>query len=419
MNKTNTFFIQFYTKTKSGWYDLSNGFSDTHDLCRRYGDFLWMEHEADNDKWYEEETYQNRPLPFDKGRAYISASYINQLHQAVVWAGQYPDIAFTVGGPVASERCAGPDGWNSVHFKVEKALSPNLYITGQSVERLFKVPEFSGKWKLVIPDTVPENRRIYFSYTLENLCYWKKCPFCSIAQHDVKHFRKRRHIGMEFKDIDYKGHKIVRLNTGSITPEHIQAVIPNLPVRDDMEYRFFMRAAKAEAKALQKAIEPLNGNIPNCTLGFGIEFPSERMWRYLNKGTQMDEVINTLDLCRQYGFKVNANVILGWNCLVERDLQDLEFFMDRLAEKAVTTLQLRWLFAHPYTPISDAYQGAHNALRLGPFNCGFNVTVNDAQMALNMEAAEIIREKCAVKKIKLEGYKNLQKGHTCESSDMG
>jgi hypothetical protein len=417
MNKTDTFFIQFYSKTKSGWYDLSNGFSDTWDLCGRHGNFLWMEHEADNDRWYDEKTYRDRPLPFDKGNAYISASYINHLYQAVVWAGLYPNIKFIVGGPVASERCVEHDGWNSVHFKVEKDLPSNLFITGQSVESLFNVPEFSGKWKLVLPDMVPQNSRIYFSYTLENLCYWKKCPFCSIAQHTTEHFRKRRHIGMEFKDIDYDGHKIVRINTGSITPEHIRSVIPNLPIRDDMEYRFFMRAAKAEAAALQKVIEQLNGNIPDCTLGFGIEFPSERMWRRLNKGTQTDEVINTLDLCRNHGFKVNANVILGWNGLIEQDLRDLEFFMDSLAENAVTTLQLRWLFAHPYTTISDEYEGAQNPLKLGPFNCGFNVMINDAQMALNMEAAKIIKEKCSLKNIKLEGYKNLKKGQCWKDTE--
>ena len=62
-----TLFIQFYSKTKSGWFDLCNGFSDTYDLCKSKGDFFWMEHEADNDKWYEEKTYQDRPLPIKKG----------------------------------------------------------------------------------------------------------------------------------------------------------------------------------------------------------------------------------------------------------------------------------------------------------------------------------------------------------------
>lgn len=405
-----TLFIQFYSKTKSGWFDLCNGFSDTYDLCKSKGDFLWIEHEADNDKWYDEKIYQNRPLPIEKGRVYVSASYINQLFQAFTWANLYPDIQFIVGGPVASERCGKQDSWNSVHFKVEKDLPSNLFITGQSMEDLFKVPNFSGKWKMDIPEPVSDNSWIYFSYTLENMCYWKKCPFCSIAQHSIDHFRKRENIGLEFQNLEFQGHKIVRLNTGSITPEHIKTIIPRLPNSDDIEYRFFMRAARAETKALEQVIDKLNGNIPDCTLGFGIEFPSDRMWKYLNKGTKMDEVLEAIELCKKGGLKVNANVILGWNNLIESDLRDLEYFMSNLSQNAVTSLQLRWLFAHPYTKIHQDYEGVQNSLKLGPFNCGFNVRVDERQKELNMEAAKIINKKCISKKIKLEGYKNLAKG---------
>lgn len=405
-----TLFIQFYSKTKSGWFDLCNGFSDTYDLCKSKGDLLWMEHESDNDKWYEEETYQNRPLPIKKGRVYVSASYINHLYQAFTWATLYPDIEFIVGGPVAAERCGDSNTWNSVHFKLEKDLPSNLFITGQSIEDLFKVPNFSGDWNLEIPKVIPGDSRVYFSYTLENLCYWKKCPFCSIAQHSLDHFRKREKIGLEFKHLEFSGHKIVRLNTGSITPEHIKAILPCLPNLNDIEYRFFMRAARAETKALKQVVDQLNGDIPDCTLGFGIEFPSDRMWKYLNKGTKMGEVLDTIDLCKESGFKVNANVILGWNNLIESDLKQLEYFMDQLSQNAVTTLQLRWLFAHPYTTIYEDYDGVQNSLKLGPFNSGFNVKVDDRQKELNLEAANIINKKCILKKIKLEGYKNLSKG---------
>ena len=134
------------------------------------------------------------------------------------------------------------------------------------------------------------------------------------------------------------------------------------------------------------------------------------MWKYLDKGTSMEEVIETLEFCTQAGFKVNANVILGWNNLVEQDLKDLEKFMDGFSEHTVTTLQLRWLFAHPYTKIYKTYDGVQNTIRLGPFNCGFNVMVDDKQKELNLAAARIIKEKCNLKKVKLEGYKNLKKG---------
>ncbi|MCP4719530.1 MAG: hypothetical protein GY860_08750, partial [Desulfobacteraceae bacterium] len=91
-------------------------------------------------------------------------------------------------------------------------------------------------------------------------------------------------------------------------------------------------------------------------------------------------------------FKVNANVILGWNNLIDQDLKDLEGFMDNLSEQAVTTLQLRWLFAHPYTKIYDTYDGVENTIRLGPFNCRFNVMVDEKQKELNLAAANIIKD---------------------------
>jgi len=407
----NTLFVQFFGRTSSGWFDLCNGFSDTWDLCRSKGDIYWVEQLADPSRWYDETAYGNVPLPITKGRVFVSASYVNHLYQAYTWACSHPDIQFVVGGPVASERATNLPGWHSVHFKVTGALPPNLTLTGRSVESWFGVPDFSGTWKLTIPDVVPRGSRVYFSYTLENLCYWKKCPFCSIAQHSLEHARHRQDFGLEFKDLTYEGHKIVRLNTGSITPAQIRAILPQLPRKEDIEYRYFMRANRAETRALQEVVAELDGQIPDSTLGFGIEFPSDRMWKYLNKGTCMDEVMETLDVCRESGFKVNANLILGWNNLVDKDLKDLEFFMGNLAENAVTSLQLRWLFAHPYTRIYETYEGRENSITLGPFNCGFNVRVNDRQRELNQTAAEIIREKCREKKITLQGYHNLKKGN--------
>jgi hypothetical protein len=195
-----------------------------------------------------------------------------------------------------------------------------------------------------------------------------------------------------------------------MTPEHIRKLLPMLPVTSDMEYRFFMRAAAAETRAMKEAVATMGDNLPDCTLGFGIEFPSDRMWQYLNKGTRMTDVLKTLEFCTETGFKVNANVILGWINLTEQDIRDLEGFMQRLSGKTVTTLQLRWLFAHPYTLIYDTYDGVENSIRLGPFNCGFHVTVPPDQMELNLAAAQVIQEQCRKKGIQLQGYKNLNKG---------
>jgi hypothetical protein len=131
--------------------------------------------------------------------------------------------------------------------------------------------------------------------------------------------------------------------------------------------------------------------------------------QYSNKGTTMAEIFDSIQLCHENGLKINVNVILGWNNLIEKDLEVLDYFMENLSENAMTSLQLRWLFSHPYTDVYEQYEAEEKSIKMGPFYCRFNVRVNDEQMKLNLAAAKIIKEKCDAKKIKLKRYKNLQK----------
>ena len=404
-----TLFVQFYNQTKGGYFDLSNGFSDTYDLCKSKGDFYWAEHEVDRKKWFLDETYAKRKLPINKGTVYISAIYTNHLYQSYVWAKEYPHIRFIVGGPVAAERRIDSKGWNPLYFGIDndKMLPSNLEITGKSVEDWFGVVNFSGKWKLDVPEFVPDDSKIYFSYTLDNGCYWSKCIFCNIALHAKDLFRKRKDMNFEFQDIEHNGTKIVRLNTGSITIPYIREVLPALPCGDDMEYRLFMRPAKAENKALKEAIHQSSGKFPHCVLGFGIEFPSNRMLRYIDKGCDTDEILEFLSLCRSNRIRVNANLILGWDNLIEDDIREVKNFMERVPENSITTVQMRWLFAHPHTKVHDMYKG--KPITLGPFYEGFHVEISKKQKKLNKEAGDIISHYRTIKNYKLEGMANIRK----------
>lgn len=409
MTMRDTLFLQFYNKTKRGYYDLCNGFSDTYDLCKNKGDFYWTEHEMDRTKWYFDETYENRELPIKKGTVYISAIYMNHLYQSYVWAKEYPNIRFIVGGPIAAERRIDKRGWHPVYVEVDSfdMLPSNLEITGRSVEDWFEVPNFSGKWKVDVPSFVPHDSRIYFSYTLDNGCYWRKCVFCNIALHARDVFRKRKDMNYEFKDMDHNGHKIVRLNTGSITTRYIKEVLPELPRRDDIEYRLFIRPAKAENTALKDVLTADGSIFPKLVFGFGMEFPTNRMLRYMGKGCHTDEVLEFLRLCHENKVHINANFILGWDNLIEDDIRELKIFMDNVPENSITTFQMRWLFAHPHTKVHDTYKG--KAIRLGPFYEGFRTEVDKKQMALNREAGDIIGHYSNIKHYKIEGMVNIRK----------
>lgn len=405
---TETLFLQFYNEIKSAYFDLGNGFSDSHDLCKSKGDFFWTEHEVDSTKWYEEETYNNRELPIKKGTVYMSALYTNHLYQSYVWAKEYPEIKFIVGGPVAAERRVDGQAWNPVYVDIDRnwAIPPNLKITGKSVEDWFGISNFSEEWKLDVPENVPKKSPIYFSYTLDNRCYWSNCIYCNIGLHAKELFRERTDIHYEFKNLEHEGHKIVRINTASITPKHIREVLPNLPCRDDIEYRVFMRPAKAENEALLEVLSHWGDDIPKIMFGIGMEFPSDRMLRYTCKGFSSEEMLETLKICVTHGIRINVNFILGWNNLLEKDIEELKNFMKRMPEGSVANVQIRWLFAHPHTKIHDTYEG--KPIKLGPFYLGFHAEVNEEQMALNKHAGEIISEYGRLKNFKVEGLGNIK-----------
>ena len=404
-----TLFIQFYNEIKGSYFDLCNGFSDTYDLCKSKGDFYWTKHEVDRTKWHLDETYTDRELPVKKGTVYISAVYLNHLYQSYVWAKEYPNIRFVVGGPIAAERRIDTNSWDPVYLKIDNnnALPVNLEITGRSVEDLFGVPNFSGKWKLDVPEFVSDDNPIYFSYTLDNGCFWGKCTFCNIALHARDFFRRRKDIKFEFRDIKHNGTKIIRLNTGSITTKFIREMLPKLPCGEDMEYRMFIRSAQSENEALKEVLDNCNGEFPRLVLGFGMEFPSDRMLRHTGKGCNTNEMLEFLRLCRSNNIRINANFILGWNNLIEDDIRGLEDFMDSIPEDSITTVQMRWLFAHPYTKIHDTYEG--EPIRLGPFYEGFRAEISEKQMELNKEAGDIISQYSSIKHYKVDGMGNIRK----------
>ncbi len=402
-------FIQFMSRSRRGYWDLVNGFSDTFDLCRSRGDFHWVEHEPDSARWYSEETYQGKALPISRGTVYISASYINHLYQACVWARQYPEIRFVAGGPVAAQRSAPGEPWEPLYFKIREGarLPENLEITGRSVEDFFGVPDFSGAWKLDIPeDRVSSRDPVYLSYTLDNGCYWGKCIYCNIKEAPKDFFRKREHFDYGFSRLDHPGKKIVRLNTGSITPAYIRDVFSTLPNRPDLEYRTFMRCSRAENRALREVLEKRGSDFPQITLGIGIEFPSDRMLGWMNKGITAADILETLEICAEYGLHANGNIIFGWENLTEDDIREARRFFENMPENAMTTAQLRWLYAHPHLEIHEQYRG--EPIDLGPFYLGFRADISEEGIAVNREAVAVVESASREKGFSIEGLNNMK-----------
>lgn len=392
---TDKLFIQFYsteTNPDNKSYALNNGFSDAWDYCRYHGDMIWYEHDITTHNYLNDNLYWDYELPITKGIVYISAVYSFHLYQACVWAERYPNIHFIVGGPVVFEKPSINPHDRFLFFKINEELPSNITLTGRSVEEYFDIPNYSYDWKLELPPEVKKRDTIKFSYTLENQCYWKRCIFCSTTRHNSDHLRTREHMNLNLDElIDY--HKLmIRLNTGSITPYHIQHFIPKLVPDKHIYYYIFLRIVKSDFLCLRDTLVSMDDR-PNLKFGLGLEFPTERMWRYVNKGFRMDSLDLFSDVCEECNIKMSLNFILGWNNLIEQDIIDLEKMLNKIPDSIVETIRLWWLFAFQNTEIYNTYMGADEADLLGPFNFGFIVKVDDHQMELNRQAGELIKNR--------------------------
>lgn len=361
----NCIFVQFYSRTDR-FVDLGNGFSETYEICKNKGDFIWVESNADNKELVE--------LPIKKGTVYVSALYADHLSQILVWANKYKDIKFIVGGPAITSDC----------FTLDGDLPSNLSILKCTMEELFNVPNFSQKWQLKIPKQL-NNEVICFSYTINNYCPWKKCIFCSYSNQCLE-VRERNDLDFEFKDILYEGPKIIRLGTDSFSPKNIRKILPNLPeVVNLEEYRIFLRATKENLNALEQVLYP---NFP-IFANVGLEFPTNRMWEFMNKGYNKKDVLELLHFLAKNNIKFYSGFIVGWNNLTKNDITELEDFMEQFPIE-VGMITIHNLFLFPRSSLKKSCK-IGETIKVGPFNFGFfNRVIDKEQIELNQRAKAIL-----------------------------
>ena len=376
-----TLFLQFYSKSRfNDYYDLGNGFSDTYDLCKSQGDFLWLEY--DGLLWSTVDALvrdvaplwkcEGVELPITKGTIYVSALYVMHLYQCYVWAKMYPDIKFIVGGPAV----------RSDLYIMKEEMPKNCIISSKTVEEQFNVPNFSYDWYLDIPENV-KGKEIVFSYTLDTSCYWSKCVYCNYA------FCKQRirdDVTFGFEKIKHDGLKTVKLNSPSLTPKLLDTIIPHLPRDKNIKYDMYIRSCKAENDALSRVIK--GSESLNMKFISGIEYPSDRVLKMLDKGITVKEILNTIRIFAESSHELMLFIILFWNNLQESDLVDMEKFIDALPH--TVKIGLTRIFVKPYTKLFDEYKPAKQ-VSIGPFYLGFIPKIDQSQIDLSKRAKQIVK----------------------------
>ncbi len=383
-----TLFIQFYSRIENtnprfkgqSIYELCNGFSDTYDLCKSKGDFLWVNHSKQLRGYGQNKIKElNISLPINKGIIYVCTYYLSQLYQVYKWALKYPNIKFIVGGPSTNPKT----------FEVDWNIFPkNMEIINKTVEEYFNIPNFSNKWNLELPQE-DHSMILTYSYTLRSSCYWGKCIFCNQSQGT----RQRSNIDFEFKNVKYSGLQRVNLYTPAMTSNHLKKLLLNLDYNKKIRYDIYLRGNKTERDTLKDIFKVKKNNFPQIKFVLGVEYPSDRMLKYMNKNINVDGILKTINIIassNQKNIQIQLPFILGWNNLENSDIICLKDFMNKLPfNKIKISFSVNMLTAKPYTYVFDTYEKKED-LYIGPFFYGFKPLISNEQIQLSKESIEVL-----------------------------
>lgn len=373
----NRYFLQFANKMsihKNSFLGLGNGFSDTWDYCESIGDFIWVTQNYTSriTSRGTEECLMNK-CPIENGVAYVSAINIMNMYQLYIWAKTNQNVKFIIGGPAVCTNL----------FSLKFPLPENMILVNESVEDFFGIDNFSYEWKLVPPKTDLEG--IAFSYTIDTECYWGKCIFC--GPHSSCTVRKRPENKFEFKDLNYKKDIFVRINTPSISPKQIRT-LRSLPKFENIEYNLLIRGNEPESDEMEKLVKSTGGKL-RFFLGVGIEFPSDRMYSYTNKGIKLNEIKRSIKkLSNLENVTLTLTTILGWDNLIESDILELEKFLDEIKNDKIQKIIIHRL-KYPHM------RKIHNSGKIleevcvGPFYLGYFPKINRKQRKLNLKARKL------------------------------
>ena len=372
----NRLFLQFYLyDSEMDEYDLVNGFSDTWDYCKNLGDFIWISQDK-IDAFY----HRNIPeikLPFSEGIVYASCQLYSQISSVINCAKENPDVEFVIGGPAV------------LFDKKLSFILSNVTIFRGSVEEYFNIENFSCLWNLEIPEEL-KGKTIRYCYTVDTRCYWGKCSYCNLEKR-INRIRPKKNLKYKF-GLNSGGREFVYLTDPSITPKLLNW-ISNVDF-DNVLFECFARADKITKESFEKN----SIDFYNLKLGVGIEYPSDRMLKIMNKGVSIKDIEDFFGFINNTNISYTLNFIVGWPQLIEHDVFELKNSLHFFRRHNIAFTNLLAVFAD--TELANAYPPPNKKMWF-PIK-----ESNKETKELNLKSLDIINEYFNVPKTYFRSCKN-------------
>lgn len=316
------YFVQYYDD--ESWITLGpndpkprhfhNGFSAAYDHLKELGDFIWLP--------------KNKGFPITSGDVYVSLMYKSDLRAIIESARDNSGMTVHVGGPLVSTSDIFKHGLPNVKSYPTKM-----------VEEVFNIPYDPNNWGLDIPTSLLDGGAIAYNYGAISGtgCPWAKCTFCKCMK-STKNYKELERFTNGIPVVPYDGYKYIWIRSASLDP----AFLDRLEPLDKVMYCAYTRGDWNAYKKLVSA--PIHRGM---LFSIGVELPSDRMLRYMIKGSTVESLIKTSNLLTNSGSRVHMNFILGWPNLKESDVDGVKNFLSRLKNKNEITATLYYLMTAP------------------------------------------------------------------------
>jgi radical SAM superfamily enzyme len=324
----NILFIEFYyILPNNSIMVLNNGFSPCYNLCNN---IISIEIRLDDLDYTL--NLLRKALTLEKfDMVYVSSFYL--WHTIFVYkiASEFPNINFIVGGPDASSS------------KVNTKLlfeQDNFKLTSEPLRSIFPEIYHERKWGLNFPKLESNIKNIEFSMcNSRRTCSWGKCKFCTsnskfprINSGDDPIINFIENIPTELRETKQL---LIHTQFPDITFKELRELTPIFNYDIRINYCSALRAVKIDRlkKFKDVLVEILNPN--RISFQIGIEFLSNRMLEYMNKGLTVDDYVGTITLLQELNFSINLNIILGWNNLTFNDVKEFNNALEKFDSSKV------------------------------------------------------------------------------------
>lgn len=370
----NNLYVQFvnngqYTRERQQPFHIfQNGLSSVWNKCKNTGDMVWVGIKDD--------------IPVTEHKnIFVSGWFRQDLLRAYRFAKNNPDKNIIVGGEVAKQ---------SIFIKPKYKL-PNLEITSlDAEERIFGEKYISPEWNFEIPEKY-KNENIAWTFPVDRGmgCYWGRCTFCRVP------------LGT-FKRIPYvkppiiEGGKTKSVWFGSlcISPETAFDIFSQVEYRKDTFYFTYVRPTIEIGNSLDKAMRISNVG-ENSVFVTGIEFPGNRMLKFIRKGTRVENQLDMIKKVISHGSEITINLIINWPFLIEQDIDDASNFFNELKKLNYNKLscEMYGFRIKEKSPMFEIFKGEKILIEDPLFEVNnYYVPLDDKQKELNTKLKHIYKD---------------------------